>query len=192
MVKTAKEFHALMQEVLSGSDSAAAELFRDYEPYLMAAIRRRLSRRIRSKFDSMDIAQDVWKSFFAGLPEENTFKSPDDLAAFLTRLARNKVVDVNRQRLDTQKHDVRREQSLDDSTCFDKGNIQDNAQRTPSQVVMSQEEWQKYLSKQPIVYRHILMRMCEGKRQAEIAEELDISVKLVQRVIDRAMARAES
>jgi DNA-binding transcriptional regulator LsrR (DeoR family) len=36
------------------------------------------------------------------------------------------------------------------------------------------------------------MRMCEGKRQAEIAEELDISVKLVQRVIDRAMARAES
>ena len=49
--------------------------------------------------------------FTADAPERK-FNSPGELIAFLTKLARHKVIDVVRQRLHTQKHDVRREVTL--------------------------------------------------------------------------------
>src|SRR5882724_4971958 len=74
MPRTDEEFHDLMQKVLTGSQEAAQELFRDYEPYLLFAIRRKLDKRMRSKFDSADFAQDVWASFFE-TPDKRTFNS---------------------------------------------------------------------------------------------------------------------
>jgi RNA polymerase sigma-70 factor (ECF subfamily) len=180
-----------MQKVVAGSAEAAQELFRDYGPYLLHAIRRRLSKQIRSKFDSMDFAQDVWASFFAEVPEKRSFDSPEKLVAFLTKLARNKVLDAVRQRLKTDKHDVRKEQSLDDSTRFDKDRL-DDGQPTPSQVLMTQEEWAEFLRKQPLVYRRIFILLREGKTQYEIAEELDIHLKTVNRIVCRAASRASS
>ncbi len=191
MPRTDQEFRALMQKVATGSEEAAQELFRDYGPYLLHAIRRRLSKQIRSKFDSMDFAQDVWASFFAEVPEKRSFDSPEKLVAFLTKLARNKVLDAVRQRLKTDKRDVRKEQSLDDSTRFDKDRL-DDGQPTPSQVLMTQEEWAEFLRKQPLVYRRIFILLREGKTQYEIAEELDIHLKTVNRIVCRAAPRASS
>ena len=91
--------------------------------------------------------------------------------------------------MDAKKNDARRELSLDDSQRFDKANLADDEQRTPSQILMSQEEWMEYLRKQPLVYRRILILLREGKSQAEIAQELKISVRLVQRVVERFLAR---
>ncbi len=191
MVRTDDEFHALMNKVLSGSQSAAQELFRDYEPYLLRAIRRRLSNRIRSKFDSLDFAQDVWASFFAELPERRAFESPDMLIAFLTKLAQNKVIDAVRQRTKTQKYDVKREESIDDSKRFDKDNLAAD-QLTPSQILMTQEEWKEFLRKQPLVYQRIFILLREGKSHQEIAGELGIHVRTVQRVVSRNVPREGS
>ena len=141
--------------MLTGSEAAAHELFRDYEPFLLQAIRQRLSRRIRSNFDSMDFAQDVWASFFAHRPEQRTFSSPDDLVKFLTRLAQNKLIDAARKR-QTQKNDIRREQSMDDSQIFDKHALA-GREPTPSQIVMTKENWAAFLRKQPLVYRRVFI-----------------------------------
>jgi DNA-directed RNA polymerase specialized sigma24 family protein len=187
MVNANEQFHALMEQVLAGSEVAAKELFDSYGSYLLYAIRRRMDRRIRSKFDSSDIAQDVWKSFFAEPLEKRTFTTPDDLVAFLTRLAQNKIADVARQRLKAKKYNVKREQSLDDSTRFDKDALAAD-QATPSQIVMGQEEWGEFLRKQPLVYRRIFMLMREGKSSVEIAQEMGINARVVRRVIDRVTA----
>ncbi len=188
MLKTADEFRTLMQQVLSGSEPAAEELFRDYEPYLLHAIRQKLSKRVRSKFDSLDIAQDVWKSFFAAMPVERRFDSPAELVAFLTTLAKHKVIDAARQRVSTQKRNVFREQSIDDSLQFDKDRLT-SADRTPSQILMSQEEWGRFLAEQPLVYRQIFIRLREGRSHEEIAAELKISSKSVQRALNQLVAR---
>lgn len=190
MVKTEEEFHALMRDVLSGSETAAQEMFRDYGPFLLQAIRRRLSKKVRSKFDSLDIAQDVWASFFATQPLERKFHSQGELIAFLCQLARNKTIDVVRQGLNTQKRDVTREQSIDDSRRFDKDVLADVAQRTPSQILMSQEEWGEFLRSQPLVYRQIFVFLREGRTQEQIAAELGISVKTVNRVVCRIPSRS--
>ena len=184
MAKSDAEFHALMQQVISGSESAAIELFRDYEPYLLHAIRKKLSKKIRSKFDSADFTQDVWASFFAQEVERRVFATPDDLIRFLIRLAQNKVIDTTRQRLKQKKFNVNREQSLDDSQRFDKERLAAR-QATPSQIAMSQEEWRKLLSDLPLVYRRILVLLRDGVSFDEIAAELKIHPRTVRRVADR-------
>ena len=191
MPQTQDEFHALMQKVLAGSEEAAQELFRDYEPFLLLAIRRRLSKRIRSKFDSNDFAQDVWASFFAESSERRCFNSPEELVAFLTTLAQNKVIDTMRQRVKSQKHNVEREESLDDSTRFDKDFLTAQ-QPTPSQVLMTQEEWVEFLRKQPLVYRRIFILLREGKTHVEIAKELGIDLRTIHRTIYRAAPKGSS
>jgi RNA polymerase sigma factor (sigma-70 family) len=183
MSKLDDDFHALMQRVLAGSEEAAQELFDGYAPYLLRAIRRRLNGRIRSKFDTQDFAQDVWASFFAEAPNKRVFDTPDALVAFLTTLARNKVIDAVRQRTQTQKRDVNREQSID-SQRFDKEQLAAN-QATPSQIVMSQEEWRTFLGKQPPVYRRMFILLRAGKTTVEIAEELGVDQRTVRRVVER-------
>src|SRR5262249_33295641 len=156
------------------------KLFHDYGPLLLRAIRKRLTKRIRSKFDSTDFAQDVWASFYARERDNCRFQSPEDLLAFLTKVAHNKVAEKTRQPLKLQKYNVTREQSMDDSTKFDRERLIGN-QPTPSYIAMSQEEWNEFLRKQPLVYRRIFILLREGKTRAEIAEEIGISVRTVQR-----------
>jgi RNA polymerase sigma factor (sigma-70 family) len=183
MSKLDEDFQALMQRVLAGSDEAARELFDGYAPYLLRAIRRRLSGRIRSKFDTQDFAQDVWASFFAESPQKRVFDTPEHLVAFLTRLAQNKVIDAVRQRAQAQKRDVSREQSID-SQRFDKEQLAAN-QATPSQIVMSKEEWRAFLGKQPPVHRRIFILLRTGKTPVEIAAELGVHPRTVRRIVDR-------
>src|SRR5579864_1112444 len=81
-------FRSLLRRVLTGCPEAAEELHRDYGDHIIRVVRRRLPRRLRPKFDSVDFAQDVWASFFQA---EHDFKGPEHLMAFLTRVARTKV-----------------------------------------------------------------------------------------------------
>lgn len=191
MVKTDEEFHALMQEVLAGSEAAAEELFRDYGPSLLHAIRRRMNKRIRSQFDSLDFAQDVWASFFKEGPEKRSFNNPTELVLFLTKVAENKIINVVRHRVETQKHDLEREESLDDSRQIDKDELV-GAQPTPSQIMMTKEEWVEFLRKQPLVHRRIFILLREGKTQEQIAGVLGIHKKTVQRVVADAAPRGTS
>src|SRR5277367_1887044 len=99
-------FRELLHRVLDGSEDAARQLQEQYGEYIIMAVRRRMPRRLRSKFDSVDFVQDVWASFFR--TAERQFSSPDHLVAYLTRMAQNKVVDAARAGLDTFKRDVLR------------------------------------------------------------------------------------
>ena len=183
MPKTEAEFNELMRDVLAGSEAAAQQLFRDYEPHLLRAIRRRLNKKMRPKFDSVDFAQDVWASFFAEDPEKRVFDSAEDLIRFLIRLASNKVADAARKQFKTQKCNIEREQSIEDPSV-QKHNLM-GAQPTPSQIVMSEEEWGVFLRRQPLVYRRILVLLREGRTPDSIADELKIHARTVYRVAER-------
>lgn len=178
-----EEFQALMGRVLAGSDEAARELFDNYAPYLIRAIRRRLGQRMRSKFDTQDFAQDVWASFFAEMPEKRVFADPEALVNFLTSLAQNKVIDAVRQRTQTLKRDIDREQSLDDPHLRKNEIIGDQA--TPSQLVISEDNWCAFLNRQPPVYRRILILLRAGKTRVEIAAEMGFHPRTVSRIVER-------
>ena len=50
----------LLEALGRGEVAALGELFAAYAPYLRAIVRRQLSDRVRSEFDSADVVQSVW------------------------------------------------------------------------------------------------------------------------------------
>ena len=179
------EFATLMKQIQAGSKEAAEQMHSRFGPYILRAVRQRLHHRLRSKFDSVDFVQDVWASFFTDIPHKNTFERPEDLVAFLTTMARNKVVETVRTRMQRQKYNVNRETPLDN---LPQGADRfPAAQQTPSEIVMGREEWELMLDKQPPVHRRILLLLRDGKTSETIAGELGISVRTVNRVLRKVL-----
>ncbi len=189
MAEDGGDFQGLMGRVRDGSQDAARELVARYGDHIVRVVRRRLSRKLRSKFDSADFQQDVWASFFANPAE--TFAGPDALAAFLAGVARNKVLMAVRQRCRLQKYNVDRERSLDGSAAFQAADVA-SPEPTPSQVAAAHEKWDHLLQGQPRHARRILALLRQGHTHGQIARVLGVHEKTIQRLIRRLFPRARS
>ena len=181
MIDDEAAFENLIEKLAQGSEDAARELSMKYAPRMLEEIRKHLTPRMRSHFDSTDFVQDVWASFFAASKDKRVFARREDLMAFLKCMAKNKVIDGIRKRRAIRR-DMMRDQPMDDSRVFDKDSLAAK-QATPSQIVMNQEEWTEFLRKQPPVYRRMFILLREGRTQLEIATELKVNPRTVSRVI---------
>ena len=56
------DFSRLLRRAIEGEVAATSELLTRCEPEIQRIVRANLPRKIRSKFDSMDFVQAVWKS----------------------------------------------------------------------------------------------------------------------------------
>jgi RNA polymerase sigma-70 factor (ECF subfamily) len=89
-----------MCRVRAGDEAAAAELVRLYEPAIRRAARIRLAdSRLRRLFDSLDISQSVFASFFARAARgQYELEEPGQLLRLLVAMSRKKFADhVRRQ-----------------------------------------------------------------------------------------------
>lgn len=175
------DFADLMQRVCTGSQDASRELVERYGAHIIRIIRRKLHRSLRPKFDSVDFVQAVWASFFA-LPLDNyNFDRSEALVAFLMGLARNKVVEAVRQRLQSQKYNVNRERSMAGGL----GAEAEVAARgpTPEEVAIARDEWDHLLHGQPAHYQQILVALRDGDTQQEVAQRLAVNERTVRRVL---------
>jgi RNA polymerase sigma-70 factor (ECF subfamily) len=187
------EFERLMERVRGGCADAARELFDQYSEQIRLVVRRQLHDRLRRQYDSLDFLQDVWASFFAVPPERFTFASPVELVRFLSRVAYNKVIETFRRRR-TQKWNLERERGVTDfhpSLKIDQV-IADERQPTPSQVAIANENWQRLLRGQPAHCQRILELLRLGHGQTEIARELDLPLKVIQRLLARLTNRLDT
>ena len=178
------EFATLMEQVRQGSEDAVRELLDQYGPYVVQAIRRKLSRPMRAKVDSMDFTQAVWASFFANRSQIERLDRPEALIAFLVQVAKNKVIDEFRRLFHTQKHDLNRERSMDGSAALEAGRLAARTP-TPSQIAVSNELRENLLAGQPPHYRQILQYRQLGMTQEEIASRMKLNVRTIQRVMQR-------
>jgi RNA polymerase sigma factor (sigma-70 family) len=182
------EFRILIEQMRAGCREAASKLFHRYGPVIVRIVRRRLNKKIRPKFDSDDFAQSVWKSFLAIPPDACSFQQPEALIAYLASMARNKVVDATRQNLMTQKHNVECEYSLDGSAAFLVKYLEDPDPR-PSQLFLAEDQWQALLQEAKPNQRAILERLRQGTTHREIAAELGLDTKTVQRLVKKMCER---
>jgi RNA polymerase sigma-70 factor (ECF subfamily) len=173
-----------VERVQTGDEAAVRELIENYGPHIIRVVRRRLNKRLRSKFDSDDFVQAVWASFLVHLRDLSRFDGPEALAAFLADLARNKVVDEVRRRLVSEKRNVGREQSLDDSVFEQHGELQ-SPLPTASQVAIAQETWDRLVQGQPSHYGKMVDLRRAGDKHKEIAAKLGFNEKTIRRVIAR-------
>jgi RNA polymerase sigma-70 factor (ECF subfamily) len=179
-----QEFRELMERVRQGSDDAVRELLDRYGPYVVWAVRQKLNKQMRSKADSVDFTQAVWASFFANRDHAERLDRPEALIAFLVQVAKNKVVDEFRRLFHTQKHNLNRERSLTGSAGFEAGRVAARIP-TPSQIAVTNELRDKLLAGHPPHYQQILDYRRLGMTQEEIANRMQLSVRTIQRVMQK-------
>lgn len=186
------DFSVLMERVRQGRPEAIAEMVRRYGGHVRAVVRQRLHHRLRSQFDSLDFQQDVWASFFCGDPERHRFNSPEALIRFLCEMAHHKVVEVFRQRLQSIKYNRNREESLDQMRDHEMELEAGGRYPSPSQVAIAKEKWQRLLARQPPHQRRMLELLVLGYTHAEIAAQMQISPKMIQRFIQSLKQEGEA
>jgi RNA polymerase sigma factor (sigma-70 family) len=196
MEQVAEEFARLMERVRAGCPDATRQMFDRYGPHVLRVVRRLLQRRLRRRYDSIDFAQSVWASFFRVPAERYSFASPAALVAFLSRVAYNKVKETTRQRLQTGRHDLTRECSLDEPA--EAGLPEPMKEKlparvnTPSQYVIADERWQKLVRGLPPGHRRVLELLREGHSHIDISRQLGIDRKIIQRLLDQLRRHADA
>lgn len=175
-------FEKMLRRVADGSERAARQLIEQHHDRIYQVIRRRLNRELRAKFDSQDFFQAVWASFFADRQMIATFQEPEKLVAYLGAVAANKVVEENRRRFATMKHDITRERAIDHSHTFSGQPLLDN-KATPSEVAIAREEIDRLVEGQPPVNRKIVQLKARGLTYKEISEQVGMAERSVRRIM---------
>jgi RNA polymerase sigma factor (sigma-70 family) len=180
------DFERVMEGVRQGSPEAVRELVDRCGPHILRIVRRQMHERIRSRFDSTDFVQSVWASFFAQTSGGVQFNDLDSLVRYLARMARNKVVEEVRDRMVSQKRNVNREHSLDGSAEFAAGQVMSRLP-SPSQLAMAQETYDRLQDGLDPIEREIVCRLRQGHTHNEIAAELGVTTKKVQRLLHKML-----
>jgi RNA polymerase sigma factor (sigma-70 family) len=191
MSQQQEEFERLLKGVQEGSEEDLKFFLQKYGRALLRVIRRRLNQRLRSKFDSMDFLQDVWASFFRNPPPLGAFQGTESLFDYLTKMAQNKMGEITRQRLSGRKYNINRE-TLPDREIADRLRIEPGREPTPSQVFLAKEQWEKALRGRTKLQMRILTLVRDGHSHAEIAQQLGMSEKTVQRLLQKVSEKLSS
>lgn len=165
-------------ELLSGGDPAAIEqVFLNVAPGLRSLVRRRMSRALRSKFDSEDVVLSVWTDLLEGFRAGRwTFQTAAELRAFLITATRRRLIDRVRQ----HRRAIERERAL--------GGEEDVLQLAsdsagPSAVARGNELWRQLQALCPPTHRELLSLKRQGLPLAEIAARTGLHASSVRRIL---------
>lgn len=179
---TAELIEVLLDKMREGDYQAAEQVFLAFEPELRLIVRRQLSRRLRAKFDSLDVVQSVWvhvlRDFRAG---GCGITGPAHLRNFLVRVACNCLTD----RLRHYRTELEREQPLLEG---DGASGPASGQPRPSEVAQADELWEAMLTHCPREHHELLRLKRQGLPLAAIAARTGLHEDSVRRVI-RKLAR---
>ncbi len=181
-----EEFRCLMQQVRGGSEEAAWELVSQFGEPIRRAVRRALNEKLRPKFDSVDFVQLVWSSLFRVREKLDRFDRPEELAAYLVAMARNKVGMEIRRRLLTAKFNVAREQSLDQMRAEGGADLS-SREPAPIEAAIARERWNSMLEGQPHHYREIIHLRLQGHTYQSIADLVHLDECTVRRFLKRLL-----
>ncbi|MFO0943974.1 MAG: sigma-70 family RNA polymerase sigma factor [Pirellulales bacterium] len=118
---------------------ALEELLKRYRPLLRAVIAGEIEPNLMSKLDASDIVQEACAEIAKAFPKIESTKSPQFIA-FMRQVVINKLNDVRRKFLHSQKRDVKLERkctSGEFATPSDRGSL------TPLEIVLEYELWER-------------------------------------------------
>jgi RNA polymerase sigma factor (sigma-70 family) len=178
-------FQDLMDRLRSGDDEAAAELVRRYEPTLRRVARIRLvDTRLQRLFDSMDICQSVFGSFFvrAALGQYE-LETPGQVLRLLLSMTRKKLTDHVRQEA-AARRDYRRVRPQDVGTA----GVPD-AGPGPYRQLAAREVLQAFRERLAPDERWLADQRAQGMDWNRIAAEQGGSAEALRKQLARAITR---
>lgn len=175
-----EEFTEILRRAKALDPDAVERLWKACGPAVLKAIQRRVGRQT-SRFDAGDVAQAVWLAFYRNLGKLPPVASQEDLVKYLEATAANKV------RMEYRRHVTSRRRSVDREVALESDSTPDVAETTAtaSQFAMGREVWERLLNEAPSEHRRVALPAIDGRSQAEIAEELGVYVRTVQRILGR-------
>jgi len=180
-----EEFTALLDRARAGSEEAARQLVELCQPRVLHAVRKRLPRKLRSKFDSLDLTQEVWAAFFARVLVDCQCRTPDELNAYLWHMAQRKTIELCHQRYFGHKRDASQEHAMESTTV--RQAVQDLAapDPSPSRAAATSEQWQRMVHGANRQNQRILVLLRQGLSYRQIAKKCGINERSVRRVVQR-------
>jgi RNA polymerase sigma-70 factor (ECF subfamily) len=181
-----QRFNLLLQQIREGSEEAARQFIDEYGEAILRAVRRKLSRKLRTRFDSADFLQSVWASFFADREAIGSFAGPQAVVAYLQETARNKIGEQYRKMYRRQKSPVAREEPL--ANYADNSNREPNffgTEPTPSENVSFKESFERISNDIPEELQQMLEMQRHGDTYEDIAREFGVSARTVRRIFRR-------
>jgi RNA polymerase sigma factor (sigma-70 family) len=167
----------LLERLARGEMDAAAEVYRTFEPVLRVMVRRRLSPRLRAKFDSKDVVQSAWADVLRGFRAEGwRFSDREHLRAYLARVTYNHLVNCCRRHTLTVEH----EQPFSDD---EQPGLPPSAQPRPSELAQADELWELLVGLCPPAHRDLLQLKRQGFALAEIAARTGLHESSVRRIL---------
>jgi RNA polymerase sigma-70 factor (ECF subfamily) len=167
----------LLERLTRGEMDAAGEVYRTFEPILRVMVRRRLSPRLRAKFDSKDVVQSAWADVLRGFRAEGwRFNDREHLRAYLARVTYNHLVNCCRRHTLMIEH----EQALTDD---EQPGLPPSARPRPSELAQADELWELLVGLCPPAHRNLLQLKRQGFALAEIAAQTGLHESSVRRII---------
>jgi RNA polymerase sigma factor (sigma-70 family) len=176
----------LFRQAQAGSEEAATTLFEHWGVPLLHVIRHRLSHPLRRIFDSDDFLLETFAEALIRKLNEDVFKSPQTLLAYLQKMAVNKVRDAERKYLGTQRYNIGNDVPLDGL-----GPQPDVPSKEPPPLAkliskeLVEEAFTQVVERLPPFYRNIVQLLLDGRTPKEIAAETGVKQKDVYRLIQR-------
>lgn len=186
MASTTSQFERLIEELRTGSEDAARQLLEEYGPGIQRVVRRKLERQFRRRFDSQDVMQALWLSFFDDREAIAKFESPEQLKAYLVGMAKNKVAN-NVRRVVSQKRGYKGECSLERDLTASDAPLARGC--TPSEAAVAKEEWEQLLKGHAPHEQKMLYLRGGGASSGEIAKEMGMPSRTVLSTIKRLIKR---
>lgn len=172
----------LLERARHGDEQAWQALFDDCYPKIVRVIGRRMSRPLRTLYDSTDIANEVMQSLAAKFGQYD-FESIGGLRAFLIRAAERKVVDGYR-RGHAMKRDIARAVPNSPANDFTPFEVCDRGP-TPSQVAVAVERQEELLNNLSGDDRSVVEMKLRGMKNAEVSEATGWHLRKVERFLER-------
>ncbi|QJX01298.1 RNA polymerase sigma factor [Frigoriglobus tundricola] len=167
----------LLEKLRLGDAHAAEQVFTTYEPYLRKVVRRQLTARLRTRFDSLDIVQSAWRDLLHGFRHAGwRFTTVNHLTAFLVRATRNRFIDRYRQ----HRAAIERETPL---TWEAQAELARPGAPSPGDLVGAEDLWQRMLDLCPPEHRELLRLRREGVALPDLAARFGLHVGSVRRIL---------
>ncbi len=178
-------FHDLIRRVRAGDEYAAKEIVRLYEPAIRREARVRLvDTRLRRLFDSMDICQSVFASFFVrAAMGQYEIDTPGQLLRLLTSMSRKKLIDHAREH-----QAARRDHRRLTPGSNDLRNVRD-INPSPSQQVAGKELLREFRNRLSPEERDLADQRALNRDWAQIAAERGASPEALRKRLVRAVNR---
>jgi RNA polymerase sigma-70 factor (ECF subfamily) len=179
-------FADYLRRIRAGDEQAAADLVRQYEPFIRREVRLRLrDRRLRRVLDSLDVCQSVLASFFMrAAAGQYDLGRPEHLLQLLVGMTRNKVAfharQQQRQRRDPRRIAAESMQQLAHAVSTDP---------TPSQLVAGRDLLEEVRRRLTVEERRLADLRGEGRAWEDIATQLGGTAQARRMQLARALDR---